>query len=53
MEKNNFDPVVLLMLFGIYFILDFMSGKNIPQLLYGIALIVYYIRYKIIKNKVM
>jgi len=50
-KENNFDPVVLLLLFGLYFIMSFISEKNIPELLYGIVLIFYYVKCKfVLKN---
>lgn len=43
-EKNHFNPAVLLLIFGLYFILDFVSTKCIPNLLYGLFLVSCYIR---------
>ena len=54
MTKNGgLDPVVLLMLFGIYFVLKYISAKEFTDLLYGIVLIMYHIRFAILKKKSM
>lgn len=53
MEKSNFDPVVLLMLFGIYFVINYLVIFNLIELLYGIILIIYYIKCKIVQKKVL
>jgi len=52
MQKElDFDPVVLLLLFGIYFALDYNMTRFIPELLYGFALIFYYFKCIIIRKK--
>ena len=52
MTKNGgLDPVVLLMLFGIYFVLKYISAKEFTDLLY--VLIMYHIRFAILKKKLM
>lgn len=50
-EELGFDPVVLLLLFGIYFVLDYYTSKFIPELLYGFSLIFYYFKCIIIRKK--
>lgn len=50
-EELGFDPVVLLLLFGLYFVLDYYATKFIPELLYGFSLIFYYFKCIIIRKK--
>lgn len=42
--NNRIDPVVLLLIFGLYFILQFVNTKCVPDLIYGIFLLICYIR---------
>lgn len=50
-EELGFNPVVLLLLFGIYFVLDYYVTKFIPELLYGFSLIFYYFKCTIIRRR--
>ena len=50
-SETNFNGVVLLLLFGIYFVLSFINTKNIPDLIYGVILIIYYVKFRIIQKK--
>ena len=50
-KELGFDPVVLLLLFGVYFVLDYYTSKFIPELLYGFSLIFYYFKCIIIRKK--
>ncbi len=52
-KENNLNLVVLLLLFGMYFIMSYLSSKNIPELVYGIILIIYHVRFKILHKKSM
>ncbi len=45
------DLVLLLLLFGIYFVLSYSTSKNIAELIYGIILIFYHIKLKFIMKK--
>ena len=45
------DAVLLLLLFGIYFILSYINTKLIPELIYGVILLIYYFRFTLCKNK--
>ena len=51
MNETKLNGVVLLLLFGIYFTIGFINTGNIPELIYGIILIIYYIRLKYIQKK--
>ena len=50
-EELGFDPVVLLLLFGVYFVLDYYTSRFIPELLYGFSLIFYYFKCIIIRRR--
>ena len=52
-KGNSFDPVVLLFLFGLYFVIDFFTAKDMFGLLYGLILIFYYFKCRIIEKKSM
>ena len=49
--NSDFDFVVLLLLVGIYFIFEFFSTKQITDLLYGIILVIYYIKFRFLNKK--
>ena len=50
-DKGKFDPAVLLLLFGLYFVLKYPTTKEATELLYGIILIGYHIRFRISSKK--
>lgn len=50
-KGNSFDPVVLLLFIGIYFVLSYIDTKIIPELIYGSILLIYYFKYLLIKKK--
>ena len=50
-EELEFDLVVLLLLFGVYFVIEFYSTRFIPELLYGFSLIFYFFKCTIIRKR--
>lgn len=50
-KEGNFDPVVLLLLFGLYFVLKYATTQSITELIYGIVLLIYHIRFQIARRK--
>lgn len=51
LDKDGLNFVVLLLLVGIYFILKYYTEKQLTDLIYGIILIVYYIKFKFLTKK--
>ena len=49
-KKCGLDLVLLLLLFGIYFILKFISEKQVTDLIYGCILIIYHIKLKMLEK---
>lgn len=52
-KQESIDPVVLLLLFGIYFVCSFLAGHCIFELVYGLILILYYFKARLIQKKSM
>ena len=50
-KEGDFDPVVLLLLFGLYFVLKYATTQSVSELVYGIILLGYHIRFKIARRK--
>lgn len=50
-KEGNLDPVVLLLLFGLYFVLKYATSQCVTELIYGIILLIYHIRFKIARIK--
>ena len=49
--EAKLNGVVLLLLFGIYFVISFINTGSIPELVYGIVLIFYHIKLRYIQKK--
>ena len=50
-KDNGLNLVLLLLLFGMYFIMSYISTKNIPDLVYGIILIIYHVKFIVLQKK--
>jgi hypothetical protein len=50
-KEGNFDPVVLLFLFGLYFVLKYATTQSVTELIYGIVLLIYDVRFHIARRK--
>lgn len=50
-KDNGLNLVLLLLLFGMYFIMSYISTKNIPELVYGIILIIYHVKFRVLQKK--
>lgn len=51
MFNKYVNPVVLLLIFGLYFVTDFLETNNYWNMIYGLFLLIYYIRCKVIQKK--
>lgn len=49
-KNNGFNPILILLLFGIYFIISYFETKNIPELVYGAVLVCYHVKFKILQK---
>lgn len=52
-KDKSLDPVVLLLLFGIYFVCSYLAGHSVFELVYGLILIFYYFKVRIFQKKTM
>lgn len=52
LNKNGFNYVVLLLLVGIYFILNYFAQKQLTDLIYGIILVIYHIKFRFLNKNV-
>ena len=50
-KEGNLDPVILLLLFGLYFVLKYATTQSVTELIYGIILLIYHIRFKMARRK--
>ena len=49
--NNKLDEVLLLLLIGIYFVLDFFATGFIPDMIFGVILIYYHFKFLFIRKK--
>lgn len=50
-NELGFDPAVLLLLLGMYFVVNYNTSKSILELLYGLTIVCYYFKYIYIRRK--
>ena len=50
-KESELDLVLLLLLFGLYFIISFLTSNNVFELIYGIILVFYHVKLKFLQRK--
>ena len=50
-KEGDFDLVVILFLLGLYFVLNYATTKCVSELVYGIILLGYYVRFRLARRK--